>query len=74
MADALESALMAATLNRMQSVVPFDKNVLCLSIGLYTIRPYQHGGFWIENGLGEGMQVTENAIAHALEMFWRENF
>ena len=61
-----------STLNK--SVVADEKNVVCLTIGDFTIKPYQHGGFWMENELGEGMQVREELLERALREFWHENF
>ena len=56
-----------------QSVIE-DESQPMITIGRYTIMPYQHGGFWIRNEDGEGMQVSERALEQVIRDFWREAF
>lgn len=51
-----------------------DDSAPMLTIGRYTIMPYQHGGFWIRNEEGEGMQVSALALEQVIRDFWREAF
>lgn len=43
-------------------------------VGPYSIGPCVHGGWWIENADGEGMQVRSEILVKALDAFWKENF
>lgn len=57
-----------------KTVLPESRNVVVLYIGDYAVMPYQHGGFWVENEIGEGMQVKEETLERALREFWHEHF
>lgn len=45
-----------------------------LEIGGYSIGPCVHGGWWIENEDGEGMQVSSGALVDMFGAFWARNF
>lgn len=45
-----------------------------IEIGPYMISEYPTGGFWIERGDGEGMQVSESSLVKLLDKFFKENF
>jgi hypothetical protein len=45
-----------------------------IKIGKFLILKFENGDVWIENDLGEGMQLKENDFASWLEEFWEESF
>lgn len=45
-----------------------------LEIGGYRIGPCVHGGWWVENEHGEGMQTNADRLIRMLDTFWMENF
>lgn len=45
-----------------------------LTVGEYSVGPCVHGGWWIENGDGEGMHVQTEALVDMFDAFWAKNF
>jgi len=45
-----------------------------IEIGGYRIGPCVHGGWWVENEHGEGMQTDADALIRMLNTFWMQNF
>lgn len=45
-----------------------------VKIGKFLIIKFENGDVWIENDLGEGMQLREKEFAEWLEEFWEESF
>lgn len=45
-----------------------------IELGGYRIGPCVHGGWWIENEDGEGMQTDADALIRMLDEFWMRYF
>ena len=58
----------------VESVLVFLAGVgITIQIGHVLLRPLVDGSYWIENGEGEGMQVSADAIERLLTDFLEEN-
>ena len=47
-----------------------------IKIGEYWITDYteKNRGFWIENQLGEGMEVSKEMLVALIDKFWKKHF
>lgn len=45
-----------------------------IAVGGYTIRPFSGGDWWIENPIGEGMQVKAPIFEKLIEDFFAKNY
>ena len=60
---------------RSETNVAVDRVVsFCIELGNYRLSAYDKDSLWLENEIGEGMQVWNNDAAELLHKFFTENF
>lgn len=60
--------------DRAKSIAEQHPDFHEIEIGGYRIGPCVHGGWWVENEAGEGMQTDADHLIRMLDEFWARHF
>jgi len=63
-----------AKVQAQQSIVEFTSNGPTIKVGSMTIRELADGSIWLENKIGEGMQVASENLESILIWYHHNHF